>query len=394
MTGETGASAPARKPLFDSAAGACRLRLHPVSFATGTAAAALCASGEALPLAGGAIAFTHARVTGRDAPAETSHGVPLAVPELTRWADDASARGDDGPGTLLAQAAAPRSALGGLALQGPGGRPRIMGIVNVTPDSFSDGGVHPEPGPAIDHARRLLAEGADILDIGGESTRPGAAPVGEAEELRRILPVIETLAGAGAVVSVDTRHAGVMAAAVAAGARIVNDVTALTGDPDSLATAAAIPADIILMHMQGTPETMQADPRYADVTGEVHDYLAARIAACRDAGIAPERLCVDPGFGFGKTLVHNFTLHGETAAFHGLGAALCIGVSRKSFIGRVSGASVPAERVPGSLAMMMGALDRGAQVVRVHDVAASRQALDVWLAGQAAAAGDDPVAVI
>jgi dihydropteroate synthase len=262
----------------------------------------------------------------------------------------------------------------------PLGVPLVMGIVNATPDSFSDGGDFFDTDAAIAHGLALQAEGADILDIGGESTRPGAAMVPPDEEQRRVVPVIAALAKAGAVVSIDTRNAATMAAAIDAGAAIVNDVTALAGDPASLELVAQRRVGAVLMHMQGEPQTMQADPRYADAPAEIATYLAGRLAACRAAGIAPEMLCVDPGIGFGKTVAHNAEILANVPKLRALGAAVLIGASRKAFIGALSKAERPKERLPGSLAAALAAVAGGADILRVHDVAATRQALSVWQA--------------
>jgi len=270
--------------------------------------------------------------------------------------------------------AKPAAHFAGLALS----KPRIMGIVNVTPDSFSDGGEAFRVADALARGRAMLAAGADILDIGGESTRPGAEPVSVTEEMDRVLPVIEGLAGEGALVSIDSRRAAVMRGAVAAGARIVNDVTALTGDADALATVAATDADVVLMHMQGEPQTMQANPSYEDAPTEIRDYLAARIEACEAAGIRRARIAIDPGIGFGKTLDHNLEILSRLDELHALGCAVVLGASRKTFIGRLSGVDDAGERAPGSIAAALAARARGVQVFRVHDVSETRQALDVW----------------
>ncbi|MEE8271346.1 MAG: dihydropteroate synthase [Alphaproteobacteria bacterium] len=258
--------------------------------------------------------------------------------------------------------------------------PQIMGVVNVTPDSFSDGGDFLDPDRAIAHGLALKAAGADILDVGGESTRPGAAPVGRDEELRRVLPVVAALAEAGAVVSIDSRHAVVMRAALSAGAAILNDVTALDGDPDSLGVAADSGVPVVLMHMRGDPRTMQAAPRYDDAPLDVYDFLAGRLVACAAAGIDPARIVVDPGIGFGKTVDHNVAILRHAALFHGLGCRVLVGVSRKSFIARLSGGEPAKQRLGGSLAAGLAALDRGAQILRAHDVAQTRQAVAVWRA--------------
>lgn len=255
-----------------------------------------------------------------------------------------------------------------------------MGIVNVTPDSFSDGGETPSTALAVERARQMRGQGADILDIGGESTRPGAAPVSLDEELERVIPVVRALADEGACVSIDTRHAPVMAAALDAGAAIVNDVTALEGDAKSLAVVAPSKASVVLMHMQGEPQTMQDTPRYNDVVADVRDYLAARIRACEEAGIDKQRLAIDPGVGFGKTLEHNLELIRNLGDFTDLGCPLLLGVSRKSFIARLSGEEEASRRFPGSLAAGLSGVNRGASILRVHDVAETRQALDVWSA--------------
>jgi dihydropteroate synthase len=259
-------------------------------------------------------------------------------------------------------------------------RPLIMGIVNVTPDSFSDGGDRVGAQRAIADGLAMRAAGAAILDVGGESTRPGAAPVPVAEEVRRIEPVVAGLAEAGCLVSIDTRRAEVMAAALDAGARIINDVTALAGDAESLTLAARRQASVILMHMQGEPRTMQQAPRYDDVPLDVFDFLTARVDACVAAGIPPERIAVDPGIGFGKTLAHNLRLLDHLAVLHGLGCALVLGVSRKAFIGRLTGAEAAKARLPGSLAAALAGIARGAQIIRAHDVPETVQALAIWAA--------------
>ncbi|MFV3127826.1 dihydropteroate synthase [Niveispirillum sp. KHB5.9] len=259
-----------------------------------------------------------------------------------------------------------------------------MGIVNVTPDSFSDGGDHAQADAAIAHGRRLLAEGADILDIGGESTRPGAAPVPVEAEIARVVPVIRALAAEGAVISIDTSHAAVMQAAAEAGAMIINDVTALTGDPDSLSVAAATGLPLVLMHIKGEPQTMQDAPHYDDVGREVHDFLSARIDAAMAAGIAREKIAIDPGIGFGKGLSHNVDLLARVGLLHNMGCPILIGVSRKRFIAGLSKGEAPKDRVAGSIATALHTLAQGAHILRVHDVAATVQAVAVWQALQSA----------
>jgi dihydropteroate synthase len=254
-----------------------------------------------------------------------------------------------------------------------------MGVVNVTPDSFSDGGLYLDPEAAIAHGRELAAAGAEILDVGGESTRPGAEPVGAEEERRRVVPVIEGLDGLGCELSVDTSKASVAAAALEAGATIVNDVTALRGDPGMAALCAERGATVVLMHMLGDPRTMQDDPRYDDVVADVKAFLSDRLEAALAAGIAEEDVWLDPGIGFGKTAAHNMELLRRLGELRELGRPLVIGTSRKSFIGRVDG-SGPGERLGGTIASSVLAAAEGAAVLRVHDVAEVRQALAVTAA--------------
>ena len=256
--------------------------------------------------------------------------------------------------------------------------PRIMGIINVTPDSFSDGGEAWLLDDALARGHAMIAAGADMLDIGGESTRPGAEPVDEKEEIARVVPVIRALAADGVLVSIDTRHAEVMRASIAAGARIVNDVTALTGDDGSLAVVADAGVDVILMHMQGEPRTMQVQPSYKDVVKEVYSYLVSRISACKSAGVPKERIAIDPGIGFGKALQHNLALIAHLDTLQSLGTAVVLGASRKQFIGQISDVEEAADRVMGSVASVLAARARGAQIFRVHDVIETRQALSVW----------------
>jgi dihydropteroate synthase len=262
------------------------------------------------------------------------------------------------------------------------GRPLVMGVVNVTPDSFYDGGRHADSQAAIAHARRLAAEGADLLDVGGESSRPGAAPVTADEELARILPVLEGIADLGVPVSVDTTKREVMRAVLERGAAMINDITALA-TPGTLEVVAASEAAVCLMHMQGSPRTMQADPRYADVTLEVRNFLADRAAACVRAAIARDRIVVDPGFGFGKTVEHNLTLLARLAEIVALGFPVLAGWSRKSSLGRITGRPAD-DRLAASVAAAVLAVQRGARIVRVHDVAATRDALAVLAAVEGA----------
>jgi dihydropteroate synthase len=352
---------------------AADLHLRPVGLLGGRAAAAAVAAGQARRLAGGPLAFAAVELRGGHDAGAAGAVYPLAALAGLGWPQPLH----DRVARLLDAAAAPRPAWAGLDLR----QPLIMGVVNVTPDSFSDGGRHLDRAAALAHGRALLAAGADILDVGGESTRPGAEPVPLDEELRRVVPVVEALAGEGAVVSVDTRHAAVMRAALAAGARIVNDITALAGDPESLATAAAAGCAVVLMHMQGEPRTMQEAPRYRDVTLDVADHLAARIAACEAAGVPRSRIAVDPGIGFGKHPIrHNLPLLDEVALLHTLGVPLLVGASRKRFIATLSCGEPPERRVAGSVAAALAAMERGVQLHRAHDVAELAQARAVWAA--------------
>ena len=251
-----------------------------------------------------------------------------------------------------------------------------MGVINVTPDSFSDGGRFFDPDAAVAHARRLAAEGADLIDLGGESTRPGAAPVSEEEELRRILPVLEKVADL--CVSVDTRRPAVMKAVLAAGASMINDIQALTA-PYALEAVAATGCAVCLMHMKGEPATMQVEPRYDDVVAEVHAFLKDAVRKASFAGIGRDRIVVDPGFGFGKTAKHNLVLLRHLAQFSDLGVPLLAGLSRKSTIGKLTGRPVE-ERLAGSLAMALLALQGGAKILRVHEVKETRDVVAVWQA--------------
>ena len=264
-------------------------------------------------------------------------------------------------------------------------RPRVMGIVNVTPDSFSDGGRHDTTEAAVAHGLKLAAEGADILDIGGESTRPGATPVPLEEELRRVLPVVERLARETSLpISIDTFKPEVMRAAVAAGAGMINDIHALR-QPGALDAAAGLGVPVVLMHMLGEPGSMQDAPHYDDVVGQVHRFLAERIFAAEMAGIERRNIVVDPGFGFGKDTAHNFALLAQLERFGDLGVPVLAGLSRKRSLGEVTGRSEPGERVAASVAAHLIAAQRGAMLLRVHDVAATVDALKVWQAVAAVA---------
>lgn len=252
---------------------------------------------------------------------------------------------------------------------------RIMGVINVTPDSFSDAGEAFTQADAVARGKAMVKAGVDILDIGGESTRPGAQEISISEELDRVIPVIEGLLETGVVLSVDTRHAEVMVAAIQAGAHIINDVTALSGAPKSLETAANLGCPVILMHMQGEPGTMQNAPMYEDAPREVSDYLEKRIKACEAAGIARSKIAIDPGIGFGKTVDHNLQIIKQIERLHEHGCAIVLGVSRKRFIGSITDTKNPQDRLPGSLAAAVYARTKGVQIFRVHDVRESKQAL-------------------
>lgn len=311
------------------------------------------AAGGGLPLAGGPLRFAEVEVLSREAP-------PRIV--LAEHLPDA----------VLAPLVMPRAPIAGL----PQDRTAIMGILNVTPDSFSDGGRYADPGIAITAARTMAAAGADIVDIGAESTRPRATPVDTATESARLAPVLAGLCGINW--SIDTRKAAIMARALDAGAVLVNDVSALGHDAAALALVAARGCPVVLMHAQGSPETMQDAPRYDDVLLDIYDWLAARIAVCVAAGIDRRRIIVDPGIGFGKGLAHNLALLRGLALFHGLGVPVLLGASRKALIGRLAGEVAPGDRLPGSLALALHAAAQGVQLVRVHDVAETAQALAVW----------------
>ncbi|HVO02245.1 MAG TPA: dihydropteroate synthase [Candidatus Cybelea sp.] len=356
---------PAERRGFSVAAdGATRRYLLPRGLLRGAAAARVIDAGAALPLAGGPIAFCFAEAAERK-PGEAGVRIPVWLGDLI------------GPDRgLLDGLITPRRTWAGFDLA----RPLIMGVVNVTPDSFSDGGDFATAESAIAQGIRQAEQGADIVDIGGESTRPGSLGVSADEELARVLPVVKALAERGIVVSIDTRHAAVMTAAVASGARIINDITALTGDPGSVAAAARSKAAIALMHMQGEPRTMQADPHYDDTTLDLLDYFDARLQSLAAAGIDAGRIAIDPGIGFGKKDPHNLLLLQELAAFQVFGCPVLLGVSRKSFVGRLSRKEPPKERVAGSLAAGLAGFDQGVQILRVHDVAETYQARAIWLA--------------
>ncbi len=325
-----------------------------------------------LPLAGTRLDFAALEVIARDGTGVVRRTVSLSEAFERDWGRHTLAAAD-----LIEALRTPRPRLAGLALD----RPRIMGIVNVTPDSFSDGGRLGSVEAAVAHALKLADEGADILDIGGESTRPGSDAVALDEELRRVIPVIEGLRGkTDQLISIDTRKAEVMKRAAAAGADILNDVSALTHDPKALDVAAESGLPVMLMHAQGDPKTMNDNPQYSDVVLDVFDFLERRIQACEAAGIPKARIVADPGIGFGKHLHHNVAVMAGLSLYHGLGVPLLLGASRKKMIGQICDVPDPNNRVPGSLATVLAGAGQGVQIFRVHDVAETRQALMVWLA--------------
>jgi dihydropteroate synthase len=344
-----------------------KIYLRPIGIIWGTAAKLAMEEGLALPLAGGPGAFLAA---------ELIEGGAGSAKRVIARASTLAALNEHAVQRLLDRICAPRPPLGNLSLY----IPRIMGILNVTPDSFSDGGDHNRAEEAAAHARTLAAEGAAIIDIGGESTRPGSETVPLEEERRRVLPVLERLKGSGLLISVDTRKAAIMREAAAAGAGIINDVSALEFEPDSLAAAAQTGLPVVLMHAQGDPKHMQDNPAYKDVLLEVYDYLEARVEAAIAAGLPREKLIVDPGIGFGKTFEHNLALIEGISLFHALGCPILAGISRKGVTGRLANEPDPKKRDYGSAAAAVTAVAQGVAIVRVHNVAATDQSLRVWQA--------------
>ncbi|HYZ32661.1 MAG TPA: dihydropteroate synthase, partial [Crenalkalicoccus sp.] len=333
--------------------------LEPLGLITGPAAQAAVQAGEALPFQGGPAAFLMVRPIGPEAPP------PCRIAELPdSWRDK-----------LLPLTRPPPAFLGLGAT-----RPLVMGIVNLTPDSFSGDGLADDPAEAIARGEAMREAGADLLDLGAESTRPGAEPVPPEEERRRLLPVLRALAPGGPV-TVDTRNAATMAAALEAGAAAVNDISALRHDPGAATVLARLRAPVVLMHMLGTdPRTMQREPRYADVALEVACFLRDRVATAERLGIPRSRIAVDPGIGFGKTMAHNLELLRRLPLLAGLGCPILVGASRKGFIGRLSGEAEAGQRLGGSVAAALFAAAQGATILRVHDVAETAQALRVWRA--------------
>ena len=347
------------------------LYLCPMGFLTGAAAAAAVAAGLAWRIAGGWTAVSLVQIFARKPGGGVDRFI-VSVSQLSAWFTE-----NDGPAAarlreFADRLRAPRPPWAGLTLD----RPHVMGIVNTTPDSFSDGGEQESVEAAIAHGLALRAAGAAILDVGGESTRPGAAEVSVEAEIARTVPVIRGLVAEGALVSIDARRAPVMAAALEAGATILNDVQAL-GQPGTLELAARSGAPVALMHMQGEPRTMQAAPAYDVAALDVFDWLDGRLAACAAAGLARDRILVDPGIGFGKALGHNLEILAGLGLYHTLGVGILLGASRKSFIGKIDGSADPRRRLGGSLAAALDGWGRGAQIVRVHDGAETVQALRV-----------------
>ena len=337
-----------------------RIYVIPEGLLHGADAARAVAAGLALPLTGRSLAFTCALLAHRCAnTGEISRRFVSAAELRERAENDATLA------AWLERLGAPRPDFAGLSMD----MPRVMGIVNVTPDSFSDGGRFLDARAAIEHGLRMAEAGADVLDVGGESTRPGAVEVSVQEELDRVLPVIGALAAEGLAVSVDTRKAVVMKAAIEAGARLVNDVSALTHDPEAAETVAALGVPVILMHMRGTPDTMMERADYEDAAVDVFDELEEKVRAAEAAGIPRENIMVDPGIGFAKKTPHNLRITRRLVLFHGLGLPLLYAASRKRFIGEITGVERADARLPGSLTVAQTALMAGAHMVRVHDVA-------------------------
>lgn len=338
------------------------LRVRPIATIAGKVADAGVRNGTAHWLAGSTRAFDAVELLSRTANGIATTVTPVpALLHALKGEPDLRATME----AALHRLTEPRPNWAGFALDGP----LLMGILNVTPDSFSDGGRFADPARAVAHGRALVAAGADIVDVGGESTRPGAAPVTPDEEFTRIGPVIQALAAAGAVISVDTRHASVMTRALEAGAHIINDIAALS-QPGAMEIAAKTRAPVVLMHMQGDPATMQRAPHYDLASLDIVEFLEARIVACINAGIVRDAIVVDPGIGFGKTQAHNLEILARIGLLHDLGTGIMIGASRKSFLG-----GTVDTRLAGSLAVVIHAIQQGVQIVRVHDVAETRAAI-------------------
>ncbi len=330
-----------------------------------------------LPLAGNGDRFTALKIITRSNGNLQSEIVPLR--ELEDFLDNQSAFYQEAFHSLLENLTSKREACAlGEKMMLYWDRPIIQGVLNITPDSFSDGGSFAQFEDAMDQADRMIKSGADIIDIGGESTKPGAEPVSIEEELSRVLPAIKKLSDRNIPLSIDSRNAAVMEQAIAMGAHIINDVSALTHDAAAIEVVKKTAAPVILMHAQGTPKTMQLDPSYDNAVLDIFDYLQARIKACLEAGIEKSKIIIDPGIGFGKTLDHNFEILANLSILHGLGVPILIGASRKRFIGELSGEDIASKRMPGSIAAGLAAIEQGAHIIRVHDVEESRQAVSIF----------------
>ncbi|VAX05872.1 Dihydropteroate synthase [hydrothermal vent metagenome] len=347
-----------------------KIYLQPLGILRGCNAIEAVKAGHARWLVGGPLAFTIAKIIFRESALRISTEL-MPVVELDKYISKLAVFQQDSLLSQLDNICQKRRYF-------QEGRPLLQGIVNVTPDSFSDGGQYNQRALAASRARELIAEGADIIDIGGESTRPGAQKVSVEVELSRVIPVIESLSDISVPISIDTRNAKVMEEALRAGATIVNDVSALSYDEKSLAVVAASNCLIILMHAQNAPDNMQDNPRYDDVVLDVYDFLERRLEICMASGIERRRIIIDPGIGFGKTVDHNSDLLANLSLFHGLGVPLLLGVSRKSFIGHICGGEGVAQRLAGSLSFGQAGYDQGVQILRVHDIKESRQAREAW----------------
>ncbi len=342
-----------------------KLYLRPTGLLHGDTAVRAIGKGLALPLASMPVAFSCAEVV--EGTALKSKRSLYSVADLRSSVEPALQ-------ALIKNTVSPRASISGLSLE----RTRLMGIVNITPDSFSEHGEHGRHDLAIAHARDMIEQGADIIDVGGESTRPGAEKISQKEELSRVLDVIHAIAGDGALVSADTRRPDVMKQALKAGAKIINDVTALTFEEKSAEIVASSDCPVVLMHIRGEPKTMQNSPYFDDVVLEVYDDLENSMLAAERAGIARKRMVIDPGIGFGKTFSHNLQLLENLSIFHGLGAGLLVGLSRKGFLGAVTGVRDAGKRVHGSIGAAFSCIIQGVHILRVHDLAATKQALDAW----------------
>lgn len=344
----------------------------PRSISTGAVATALIEAGHALPFSGAGSAYAAVELVIRQGEDIARH--TASVTAFNPWRQIIKSELQERLSGLIMAISQPRGGFSDIQMD----EPVIMGVVNVTPDSFSDGGNHASSDAAVAYAISLAESGAALLDIGGESTRPGASPVDPSIEQKRVIPVVRALAEKSFTVSIDTRNASTMAAALDVGAKIVNDVTALTGDPEAVAEVGKRGASVVLMHMQGNPQTMQVAPEYSNVLVDVFDFLDLRISACLSAGLEINQICVDPGIGFGKSDGGNLDLIDSLGLFQGLGCPVMIGASRKSFIGRLSGEETPTKRLAGSIAAAIAGVIGGAKILRVHDVKETRQALTVW----------------